>query len=97
MTKKQCNLLKEMYLVLDTEFDFGVIGKKKTYSSQEAFKLIGLNKDLFYLIIDEGQCTVRQYNELQKIAGRKLKKERHFLSFQQAAEWIKEYGKAVKV
>mgnify|MGYP001586051447 CR=1 FL=1 len=94
-TVKQEERLNDMFEVLDTEFDYGTIGKKKFYTSQEAYKLIGLNNDMFYGIMNDGQCTVKQYNTLTAIAGRKPKKERHHISFMQAVEWINEYSKKV--
>lgn len=92
-TAKQEERLNDMFEVLDTEFDYGTIGKKRFYTSQEAYKLIGLNNDMFWGIMDDGQCTVKQYNELTKIAGRQPKLERHFISFTQAVEWLRKYKK----
>jgi len=91
-TAKQEELIKDMINVLDTDFDYGTIGKKKFYTSQEAYKLIGLNNDIFWGIMDDGQCTVKQYNQLTEIAGRKPKLERHHISFMQAVEWINQYA-----
>jgi hypothetical protein len=91
-TAKQTELMNDMLEILDTEFDYGTIGKKKFFTSQEACKLIGLNHAEFWTIMDEGQCTVKQYNQLTSIAGRKPKKERHHISFMQAVEWIKQYA-----
>lgn len=91
-TKKQMNLIDDMKKVLDTEFDYGHINiNKKVYTSKEASILIYLNKDIFFGIVDEGQCTVKQYNILTKIAGRKPKLERYLIGFTQANEWIKKY------
>jgi len=94
-TKKQIEMIKDMYRVLDNEFDFGNIGKKKTYSRKEASQLIGLNKDIFFGIMDEGQCTVRQYNELTKIAGRQPRLPRFLIGFTTANEWIRKYSEKV--
>lgn len=91
MTNKQKELINDMLDVLDNEFDYGTIGQKKFYSSKEAYELIALNKDIFFGIIDDGQCTVKQYNILTKIAGRKPKYERHLIGFTQAVEWINKY------
>ena len=90
-THKQLDLIKNMLDYLDTEFDFGNIGKKNYYSIPEASQLIKLNKDLFYSIINDGQCSPRQYNELTRIAGRKPKFERHEIGFSTAAQWISQY------
>jgi hypothetical protein len=95
MTKKQYDLIKNMYQVLDTEFDFGHTGKKGKYTVQEASKLIWLNKDIYFGIVDEGQCTVKQYNQLTEIAGRQPKLPRHLIGFTQAIEWLEQYGKKV--
>lgn len=92
MTIKQKTLLTDMFRTLDTEFDFGTIGRKSSYTNKEASELISLNKDMFFGIMDEGQCTVKMYNELTRIAGRKPKLERHLIGFTQANEWIKQYG-----
>jgi hypothetical protein len=92
-TAKQEKRINDMLEVLDNEFDYGIIGKKKVYTSQEAYKLIGLNTDLFFGIIDDGQCTVKQYNQLTAIAGRKPRLERHYISFKKAVEWLKQYQK----
>lgn len=94
-TAKQEERLNDMFEVLDTEFDYGTIGKKRFYTSQEAYKLIGLNNDMFWGIMDDGQCTVKQYNQLTKIAGRKPKLERYCISFTQAVEWLRKYNKKV--
>jgi hypothetical protein len=94
-TAKQEERLNDMFEVLDTEFDYGTIGKKKFYTSQEAYKLIGLNNDIFWGIMDDGQCTVKQYNQLTAIAGRKPKLERWTISFTQAVEWLRIYNKKV--
>lgn len=91
-TKKQIELLKNMYNVLWTEMDWGTIGKKKAYTIKEASKLIKLNSDIFWGIMDDGQCTVRQYAILTKIAGRKPKLDRCHISYFLAVEWIKEYS-----
>jgi hypothetical protein len=93
MTNKQRELLRDMFEVLDNEFDFGSIGKKRFYTNNEASKLINLNKDMFFGIMDEGQCTVFQYNQLTHIAGRTPKLPRYLIGFTQAAEWIKNYKK----
>lgn len=93
MTTKQRTLILDMYKVLDTEMDFGTIGKKKQYNGKEVYEIISLNKEAFYGIMDEGQCTVRQYNILTKIAGRKPKYERHLIGFTQAQIWIDKYNK----
>lgn len=90
-TVKQEERLNDMLEVLDNEFDYGNIGQKKFYTSQEVYKLIGLNTDIFFGIMYDGQCTVKQYNILIKIAGRKPKLERHHISYMQAVEWIKQY------
>lgn len=95
MTTKQQERLKSMYEVLDTEFDFGTIGRKKYYTSSEAYTLISLNSDMYWGIIDDGQCTVRQYNLLTKIAGRKPKLERCYITNFQAITWINQYTKKV--
>jgi hypothetical protein len=95
MTSNQKDLINDMLEVLDTEFDFGTIGEKKDYTSNEAYKLIGLNKSCFYGIMDEGQCTVKQYNILTKIAGRAPKLPRYLIGFSTAEEWIKKYTKKV--
>lgn len=92
-TAKQTERINDMLEVLDNEFDYGTIGKKRFYTSQEAYKLIGLNTDLFFGIMDDGQCTVKQYNELTKIAGRQPKLPRHYISFTQAVEWLRKYKK----
>lgn len=94
-TSKQTERINDMLEILDTEFDYGTIGKKRFYTSQEAYKLIGLNTDLFFGIMDDGQCTVKQYNILTEIAGRKPKLERHHISYTQAVEWIRQYTKKV--
>jgi hypothetical protein len=93
MTKPQAELLKSMNEVLDNEFDFGNIGKKARYTNYEAGQLISLNKDIFYGIIDDGQCTVRQYNKLTAIAGRQPKQSRHMISYYEANQWIEKYSK----
>jgi hypothetical protein len=90
-TTTQTELIKDMLNVLDNEFDYGDIGKKQFYTGKEAYNLISLNKDMFYGIIDGGQCTVRQYNILTKIAGRPPKYERHLIGYTQAVEWINKY------
>lgn len=54
MTRKQTELLTNMYKVLDSQMDFGTIGKKKQYTSKEAYTIISLNKEAFYGIMDEG-------------------------------------------
>lgn len=95
MTNKQRDLINDMLEVLDTEFNFGRLGKKKDYSTKEAYKLISLNKTDFFGIIDEGQCTVKQYNELTRIAGRTPKLPRHLISNTQAIEWIEKYTRKV--
>ena len=92
MTLKQKTLLTDMFGALDTEFDFGKIGRKSSYTNKEASELIGLNKDMFFGIIDGGQCTVPQYKELTRIAGRKPKLERHLIGFSEAVMWINQYG-----
>ena len=92
-TAKQMELILDMYRVLDTEMDFGTIGKKKSYNVSEASKLIFLNKDIYFGIIDEGQCTVRQYNALTKIAGRVPNIPRHLIGYSTAFEWIKKYSR----
>ena len=92
MTIKQKNLLRDMLDTLDTEFDFGTIGRKSSYTNKEASELISLNKDMFFGIIDDGQCTVPQYKELTRIAGRKPKLERYLIGFSEAVIWIKKYG-----
>lgn len=94
-TAKQTQRINEMLEVLDTEFDFGTIGKKSFYTSQEAYKLIGLNTDLFFGIMDDGQCTVKQYNILTKIAGRQPKIARNYISYTQAVIWINQYTSKV--
>jgi len=93
MTTKQAELMKSMNEVLAQEFDFGTIGKKKQYTGQEAYKLISLNSEIFYGIIDDGQCTVRQYNKLTAIAGRAPKQPRHMISYYEANQWIEKYSK----
>jgi hypothetical protein len=93
MTKPQAELLKSMNEVLAQEFDFGTIGKKARYTNYEAGKLISLNCEIFYGIIDDGQCTVRQYNKLTEIAGRTPKQPRHMISFYEANKWIEKYSK----
>jgi len=92
-TQKQTELINDMLDVLDDEFDYGTIGQKKFYTGKEAYELISLNKDIFFGIIDDGQCTVKQYNILTKIAGRKPKYERHLIGFTQAVDWINKYTK----
>jgi hypothetical protein len=92
-TPKQMELIKDMLDVLDNEFDFGTIGNKKFYTGKEAYEIIGLNKDIFFGIMDDGQCTVKQYNILTRIAGRKPKYPRHLIGFTQAVEWINKYTK----
>jgi hypothetical protein len=92
-TQKQTELINDMLEVLDNEFDFGTIGKKKFYTGKEAYELISLNVDMFFGIKDGGQCTVKQYNQLTKIAGRKPKYERHLIGFSQAVDWINKYKK----
>jgi len=94
-TKKQAELILDMYRVLDTEMDFGTIGKKKFYTTSEASQLIKLNKDIYFGIMDEGQCTVRQYNQLTAIAGRKPKLPRYLIGYTTANEWIRKYSKKV--
>ena len=94
-TQKQTELINDMLDVLDTEFDFGTIGKKKFYTGKEAYELIGLNIDMFFGIKDGGQCTVKQYNILTQIAGRKPKHERHLIGFSQAVDWIKKYQRKI--
>jgi hypothetical protein len=91
-TDKQINLINDMKKVLDNEFDFGTISNKETYTVREASKLIWLNKDVYFGIIDEGQCTIKQYNELTRIAGRKPKIERYLIGFTQANMWIAKYS-----
>ena len=93
MTKKQAELINNMIDILDTEFDYGLIQKKDTYTHDEVSKLIFLNKDNFYGIIDGGQCTVKQYNKLTAIAGRKPKLERHLIGHFEASQLIKKYSK----
>lgn len=90
-TTKQIERLKDMYSVLYTEMDFGTIGKKKFYTVEEASNLIALNNDIYWGIIDDGQCTVRQYAMLTKIAGRTPNIPRCYISFTQAVEWINKY------
>lgn len=90
-TKKQTELINDMLDVLDNEFDYGTIGQKKFYTSREAFEIISLNKDEFFSIIDDGKCTLKQYNELTKIAGRTPKYSRELIGFTQANEWIRQY------
>lgn len=97
MTSKQKELLISMREVLDHEMDYGRFGEKEVYSNYEASLIIKLNEDLFFGIINDGQCTVRQYNTLKKIAGRKPKRERHEISFVQAVDWIKKYSKKEEV
>jgi len=92
-TAKQIERLKDMYEILYNEMDFGTIGKKKFYTVDEASKLISLNNDIYWGIIDDGQCTVRQYAMLTKIAGRKPNIQRCYISFTQAVEWINKYNK----
>ena len=94
-TKKQVELIKEMYWVLSNEMDFGKIGKKSSYNIMEASKLIKLNKDMYFVIENEGQCTVRQYEKLSKIAGRKPKLDRYLIGFTTANEWIAKYSKVI--
>jgi hypothetical protein len=96
-SQKQMELINDMLEYLDTEFDYGQIKKKKYYSCKEASDLINLNKDLFYQIIDCGQCSPKQYNLLTKIAGRKPKFERHEIGFSTAAKWIEQYYKKKEV
>lgn len=96
-TAKQLDLIQHMYDVLDTEFNFGTIGQKRFYSVPDASELIQLNSENFYNIIDAGQCTIKQYNELTKIAGRKPKFERWQIGFAQAVEWINKYKNTRKV
>lgn len=90
-TAKQLDLIQSMFDVLDNEFNFGTIGKKKYYSVPEASELIQLNSYEFYSIINAGQCTPRQYNILTKIAGRVPKYPRHLIGYTQAIEWINKY------
>lgn len=91
-TEKQLTLINDMKETLDNEFDYGYINpNKKVYTSKEASQLIFLNKDIFFGIIDEGQCTVKQYNRLTQIAGRQPKLQRYLIGFTQANEWIKKY------
>jgi len=96
-SQKQLELINDMIDYLDTEFDYGTVKKKKYYSCKEASELISLNKDLFYQVIDCGQCSPKQYNLLIKIAGRKPKFERHEIGFTQAVQWIEQYYKKKEV
>lgn len=96
-TQKQLNLIQNMIDVLDNEFDFGSVGQKKFYSVPEASELITINRESFYNILDFGQCTVRQYNILTKIAGRKPKFERHQIGYSTAVDWIEKYYKKSEV
>lgn len=97
MTIKQLELLREMRSTLDNEFSFGTIGKKKFYTNKEASTLISINYINHFVIIDEGQCTVKQYNILTKIAGRKPKLKRELIGFSTAVEWIKLYSEKLAV
>ena len=94
MTIKQKELIVRMYKTLSKQFDFGTIGKKsmKKLTVNEASELIKLNQDLFWVIENEGQCTIRQYETLTKIANRSPKIERKFITFIQAQRWINEYS-----
>ena len=96
-SQKQIELINDMIDYFDTEFDYGRVAKKKYYSCKEASELISLNKDLFYQIIDCGQCSVKQYNLLTKIAGRKPKYERHQIGFSTATQWIEQYYKRKEI
>jgi hypothetical protein len=90
--EKQINLLKLMMYDLDTEFDCGGIKFTtiESLSIQQASFLIGLNKDLYFLCVDEGQCTPRNYNILKyDIYGvREQKMKRNYLSNWQVLKFI---------
>ena len=94
-TKKQVEIINDMRDVLDNEFDFGSIETKSNYSIKEASELIKMNKDIYFGIMDEGQCTVRQYNELTRIAGRAPRLPRYLIGYSTAIQWIREYSSKV--
>jgi hypothetical protein len=93
MTSKQKKLIDDMIDILDYEMDYGTIGKKSWYTPKQAYTIIGLNKDLFFSCVEDGQCSPKQYRQLTEIAGRTPRIERHHISQVQALEWIREYGK----
>jgi len=91
----QLNLLRSMIEDLDTEFDYGSMKftRLEDLSIKQASNLISLNKDLYYLCLDEGQCTPRQYNVLKHIAGDRLKTPRYLIGHIEAQNFINKYRK----
>jgi hypothetical protein len=86
--------LKLMVSDLDSEFDKGTLKSINldTLTVKQASELIGLNKDLYFLCVNEGQCTPRNYNILKfKIyGGREPKMKRNYLSNWQVLKFINE-------
>ena len=89
--------LNEMVEYLGTEFNWGRIKSRniENMSDSQVYFLNSANYDLWFEIKASKKCTIGQYEELTRIAGRKPKLSRTAMSYFQAKKWIEQYSKKV--